>query len=154
MSLAERIESWAFKVVNPFMKSLLRSPLHGWMSGSVTILGFQGRKSGREFATPLSYVREDRTVFLLSAKTTSWWKNLREDDPPVTLEIAREKLAGKAKLWEENNDALRTRVHRYLCALPRDAKFYAIKLDENRQPVEESLAEAAPQLVFVEITLD
>ena len=72
MSLAERIESLGFKVVNPFMKSLLRSPLHGWMSGSVTILGFQGRKSGREFATPLSYVREDRTVFLLSAKTTSW----------------------------------------------------------------------------------
>jgi len=65
------MESWVFKAVNPFMKSLLRSPLHGWMSGSVTILGFRGRKSGREFATPLSYVREGGTVFLLSAKTTS-----------------------------------------------------------------------------------
>jgi len=154
MSFAERMESWVFKTVNPFMKSLLRSPLHGWMSGSVTILGFRGRKSGREFATPLSYVREGGTVYLLSARTTSWWKNLREDGTPVTLEIAREKLAGKAKLWEENNDALRARVHRYLCALPRDAVFYSIKLDENRQPVEESLTEVAPQLVFVEITLD
>ena len=154
MTVAERLESLAYKIANPFIKALLRSPLHGQMSGSVAILHFRGRKSGREFDTPLSYVREDGTVFLLSAQTTVWWKNLREEGTPVTLEIARETLSGKAKLWEGDSDALRARVHRYISALPRDAKFYAIELDENQEPVEESLANVAPELVFVEITLD
>ena len=154
MTLAERLESLAYKIANPFIKALLRSPLHGQMSGSVAILHFRGRKSGREFDTPLSYVREDGTIFLLSAQTTVWWKNLREEGTPVTLEIARETLSGKAQLWEGDSDALRARVHRYISALPRDAKFYAIELDENQQPVEESLAKVAPELVFVEITLD
>jgi len=154
MSLAERLESLAYKIANPFIKALLRSPLHGQMSGSVAILHFRGRKSGREFETPLSYVREDGTVFLLSAQTTVWWKNLREEGTPVTLEIAGESLNGKTKLWEGDSEALRARVHRYISALPRDAKFYAIDLDANQNPVEESLAKVAPDLVFVEVTLD
>lgn len=154
MTLAERLESLAYKIANPFIKALLRSPLHRQMSASVAILHFRGHKSGRERDTPLSYVREDGTVFLLSAQTTVWWKNLREEGTPVTLEIARETLHGKAKLWEGDSYALRARVHRYISALPRDAKFYAIELDENQQPVEESLAKVAPELVFVEITLD
>ena len=45
-------------------------------------------------------------------------------------------------------------MRRYISALPRDAKFYAIDLDANQEPVEESLAKVAPDLVFVEVTLD
>ena len=154
MSLAERLEPLAYKIANPFIKALLRSPLHGQMSGSIAILHFRGRQSGREFETPLSYVREDGTVFLLSAQTTVWWKNLREEGTPVTLEIAGESLNGQTKLWEGDSEALRARVRRYISALPRDAKFYAIDLDANQEPVEESLAKVAPDLVFVEVTLD
>ena len=124
------------------------------MSDGLAILHFRGRKSGREFATPLSYVRQGGIICLLSAQTTRWWKNLREEGTPVRIEIARETLTGKTRLWEGDSEALRARVHRYLCALPRDAKFYAIELDDQKRPVEESLAKAAPQLVFVEIELD
>lgn len=154
MSLAERIEPLVYKIVNPFMKAFLRSPFHGSLSGSLAILHFRGRKSGREFETPLSYVREDSTICLLSAQTTNWWKNLRDEGTPVRIEIARETLTGKTRLWEGDSEALRTRVRRYLCTLPRDAKFYAVELDEQGQPVEESLAKAFPQLVFLEIELD
>jgi hypothetical protein len=45
-------------------------------------------------------------------------------------------------------------VRRYLTALPRDAKVYGIRLDERNKPVEESLAEVAPELLFVEVELD
>lgn len=43
---------------------------------------------------------------------------------------------------------------RYLTALPRDAKVYGTALDENKKPIQESLAKKAPELVFVEIELD
>jgi hypothetical protein len=154
MSIAETIELWIYKIANPFVKALLRSPLHGIASKNVALLHFRGRKSGREFVTPLSYVRENGTVCLLSAHSTRWWMNLREEGTPVSIEIARETVTGKAKLWDGDSEALRERVRRYLTALPRDAKVYGIKLDASRRPVEESLAEVAPELVFVEVELD
>jgi deazaflavin-dependent oxidoreductase (nitroreductase family) len=154
MSIAETIELWIYKIANPFVKALLRSPLHGIASKNVALLHFRGRKSGREFATPLSYVRENGTVCLMSAHGTRWWMNLRGEGTPVSIEIARETVAGKARLWDGDSEALRERVRRYLTALPRDAKVYGIKLDESNRPVEESLAKAAPELVFVEVELD
>ena len=154
MSIAESIEHWIYKVANPVVKALLRSPLHSIASGNIALLHFRGRKSGREFATPLSYVRENGTVCLLSAHSTGWWMNLREEGTPVSIEIARETLTGKARLWDGDSQALRERVRRYLTALPRDAKVYGIKLDESRKPVEESLAKVARELVFVEVELD
>ncbi len=97
---------------------------------------------------------ENGTVCLLSAHGTRWWMNLREEGTPVSIEIARETVTGKARLWDGDSEALRERVRRYLTALPRDAKVYGIKLDESKRPVEESLAEVAPELVFVEVELD
>jgi deazaflavin-dependent oxidoreductase (nitroreductase family) len=154
MSIADTIELWIYKIANPFVKALLRSPLHGIASKNVALLHFRGRKSGREFVTPLSYVRENGTVCLLSAHGTRWWMNLRAEGTPVSIEIARETVTGKARLWDGDSEALRERVRRYLTALPRDAKVYGIKLDESNRPVEESLAEVAPELVFVEVELD
>lgn len=154
MSMIERLERIAYRIANPVVKALLRSPLHKITSDNLTLLHFTGRKSGRSFVTPLSYVREQDCVWLLSAHTTRWWMNLRGGEAPVSLEIARTIYTGKARLWEDDSEELRDRVRRYLCALPRDAKVYGIKLDQNKNPVAESLAQAAPQLVFVEILLD
>lgn len=154
MSITEKIEPWIYKIVNPFVTALLRSPLHGIASKNIALLHFRGRKSGREFVAPLSYVRKNGIVCLMSAHSTRWWMNLREEGTPVSLEIARETLTGRATLWDGDSEALRERVRRYLTALPRDAKVYGIKLDESKRPVEESLAKAAPELVFVEVELD
>ncbi len=148
------IEHLLYKALNPVMTALLRSPLHGIASGTIALLHFRGRKSGREFVTPLSHVRENGTVCFLSAHSTRWWMNLREEGVPVSIEIARETYTGKARLWDGDSEDLRKRVCRFLCALPRDAKVYGIKLDESRRPVEASLAKVAPELVFVEVELD
>ena len=148
------IEHLLYKALNPVMTALLRSPLHGIASGTIALLHFRGRKSGREFVTPLSYTRENETVRFLSAHDTRWWRNLRGEPVPVSIEIARQMYTGKARLLDGNSEQLREGVRRFLCALPRDAKVYGIKLDESRKPVEESLAKAAPELVLVEVELD
>jgi hypothetical protein len=148
------IENWIYKALNPVMTALLRSPLHGIASSNIALLHFRGRKSGREFVTPLSYTRENDTVRFLSAHSTRWWMNFRGEPALVSIEIARETVTGKARLWDGDSEQLREGVHRFLSALPRDAKVYGIKLDQSRRPVEESLAQAAPTLVLVEVELD
>ncbi len=148
------IEHLLYKTINPVVTALLRSPLHGLASGTLALLHFRGRKSGRELVTPLSYTREGNTVRLLSAQTTRWWMNFRGETAPVSIEIARETYTGKARLLEGDSEPLREGVRRFLGSLPRDAKVYGIKLDANKQPVEASLAKAAPELVLVEVELD
>ena len=148
-----RIENLLYKTFNPVVTSLLRSPLHGIASGSLALLHFRGRKSGRAFVTPLSYTRENDIVRFLSAHSTRWWMNLRGEAVPVSIEIARETHTGKARLLDGDSEQLREGVRRFLTALPRDARVYGIRLDANRRPVEESVAKAAPELVLVEVDL-
>ena len=148
------IEHLLYKALNPVMTALLRSPLHGITSNNIALLHFCGRKSGREFVTPLSYTREGNTVRFLSAHSTRWWMNLRGEPALVSIEIARETFTGKARLFDGDSEPLREGVRRFLTALPRDAKVYGIKLDGSRRPVEESIAKAAPELVLVEVELD
>ena len=154
MSVATTIQHGLYRVLNPVMKSVLRSPLHRMASRTIALLRFCGRTSGREFVTPLSYIRDDQTVWFLSDHSTNWWKNFRKGDVSVSIEIARKTVNGTARLWDGNTDELREHVSRYLCALPRDAKVYGIKLDQNKVPIEASLVKAAPTLVMVQDELE
>ena len=141
-------------MVNPVMRGLLHSPVHGIISQNIGILHFTGRKSGRALSTPLSFTREGNLVRLLSNQNTRWWYNFRGSDASVQVELARETYPGTARLFEGDSAELREGVVKFLTALPRDAAIYGIKLDKNKVPVEASLAAAAPQLILVEITLD
>ncbi len=140
--------------LNPVMRSLLRSPLHGITSHNIGIIHFSGRTSGRKLSTPLSYTREGNIVRLLSNQNTRWWLNFRGDGVKVEMEIARQHYPGTAVLLEGDSEALREGVRRFIHALPRDAKVYGLELDANREVVEASLTAIAEQLILVEIRLD
>lgn len=68
---------WFMKVQNPFMKWLLRSPLHGVVSGMYLLITFTGRKSGRTYTTPVQYAQEGDTLHIITSEGYTWWKNLR-----------------------------------------------------------------------------
>jgi len=141
-------------VLNPVMRGLLRSPLHGITSHNIGIVHFTGRKTGRQLSTPLSYTRDGNLVRLLSNRTTRWWVNFRGDGVRVEMEIARQRHPGTATLLEGDSDVLREGVRRFIKALPRDAKVYGLKLNAKGDITEESLAAIAPELVLVQIALD
>jgi F420H(2)-dependent quinone reductase len=67
-----------YRVLNAGMGLLLRSPLHGLVSGRIMLLTITGRRSGRSLTVPVSYLRygEDVIVFT-SGERSAWWKNLR-----------------------------------------------------------------------------
>lgn len=140
--------------LNPTMRCLLRSPLHGITSHNIGIVHFTGRKSGRRLNTPLSYTREGNTVRLLSNQSTRWWLNFRGEGIRAELEIGRQRHPATAVLLEGDSAALREGVRRFIRALPRDAKVYGLKLDTNGEIVEASLDAIAEQLILVELQLD
>ena len=141
-------------ILNPVMRGLLRSPLHGITSHNIGIVHFTGRKTGRKLNTPLSYTREGNIVRLLSNRSTRWWLNFRGEGVKVEMEIARQRYPGTALLLEGDSEALREGVRRFIRALPRDAKVYGLELTADGEVVEASLATIAGQLILVEIRLD
>ncbi len=66
-----------FVMVNPIVRILLRSPMHMFWSNSLMLITFTGRRSHREFTTPVRYVRLDQTVrcFTSSENLASAAKN-------------------------------------------------------------------------------
>jgi F420H(2)-dependent quinone reductase len=73
------------RLLNPALQVLLNSPLHWPLSRWFAILVWTGRKSGRRYSTPVSYVREDDIVWVTTGDR--WWRNLR-DGAPVMVRIA------------------------------------------------------------------
>jgi deazaflavin-dependent oxidoreductase (nitroreductase family) len=57
------------------------------------LLGWTGRKSGRSYTTPVSYVREGDRVFVTTGDR--WWRNL-DGGGPVRLLIAGRSRTGTA----------------------------------------------------------
>lgn len=64
-------------LVNPVVTAILRSPIHGLVSGSLVLIAVTGRKSGREYTTPVGYEQRDGTLYITSQTDRRWWTNVR-----------------------------------------------------------------------------
>ena len=148
-----RLESLLYATLNPVMTGLLRSPIHVIASANLCIFSYRGRRSGKPYSTPLSFMQEGSTVRLLSSHNTRWWNNFLDGPTDVEIEIARKTYRGKATTTVDDGDAFRDGVRAFLTAVPRDARVYGIKLDASRRPREEDIATAAGHVVLVEIEL-
>lgn len=62
------------RLINPVLKRILASPLHPLLSSFFMLLGWTGRKTARDYTTPVSYVREGDRVFVTTGDR--WWRNL------------------------------------------------------------------------------
>ena len=79
---------------NPPMRRLINSPVHWPLSRWFAVLAWTGRKTGRSYSTPVSYVLEGRTAYVTTGDR--WWRNLT-GGAPVAMRIA-----GR---WKEGNAA-------------------------------------------------
>jgi len=167
------IQKLFYEALNVPMRALLRSPLHAVGSRNLCLLVYTGRRSGRRFETPLSYVRDGSRVLLLSSVDTRWWTNFlpdagavgsgtagstgstgeRETGRAVEVLAAGEWLRGRAGTIQHDRERLLASARLFLTALPRDARIYGVGLDADRRPREADLARALTRLVMVEVEL-
>lgn len=85
------------RVVNPLIKLVLRSPLHGLLSGRLALITVAGRRSGRTFTIPVLYEQAAETVRIEVGwpERKLWWRNLRREGP-VRLLLKRVERTGVA----------------------------------------------------------
>jgi deazaflavin-dependent oxidoreductase (nitroreductase family) len=130
---------------NKIMIALLRSPLHGMLGGSMMLITFTGRKSGKTFTTPVNYliVQDESGEYLLttSQRDRTWWRNLR-GGAPVTLRLRGRDVSARAEAIE---DELRVTAEllTYLQKQPKMSRYYEVGLDDNGQPKPQDIARIA-----------
>ena len=64
------------RIWNPVMKAILRSPVHWPLSRWFAVISWTGRKTGRRYSTPVSYVLGDSAMWVTTGDR--WWRNVGE----------------------------------------------------------------------------
>lgn len=144
-----RIPEPLFPLINPVVGVILRSPLHFVLSSSVLLMGFRGRKSGREIRLPLRYARRGDAIDCFTTDDAKWWRNF-ETPRPVDLMVAGKAVSGLATAARvapgEHLDALRT----FLTAFPADALHHGVSVRDGI-PNEHDLVRATMRSIRVRI---
>ena len=139
-------------VVNPVMRTILRSPLHRPLSGKLALLTFTGRRSGRRYTIPVSYVREGQTV--LFGTESGWKANFRgAGGTPVRLRLAGRERSATAEVIDD--EAGMTEAYATILRLdPGYARFIDVRLDPGGRPLPEDVRAArARGLVVIRATV-
>ena len=139
-----------FRILNPMMKGILKSPFHKAVSSQIMIITFQGAKSGKTYTTPVSYSRDDGRVYCFTH--ARWWMNFTSG-AAVKLRIQGQDLDGYAETVADDPERITAGLHKHLQAVPSDARYYNVTMDANGQPNMDQVRQAAAEAVMIQISL-
>jgi len=140
--------------VNPVVTAILRSPFHRILSGSLLILTFTGRRTGRAYTFPVGYARVGETIVLFTDR--AWRRNLAgQEGAPVTLCIQGHQRTGTAMLVEDPG-ATASMLERLIARDgPKAAgRLVGSSLGDTTPPTHAHLAEAMSGHALISVTLD
>lgn len=126
------------RAMNAVARLVLRSPLHGLMDRKVLLLGFTGRRSGRRYTTPMSYVRVGDEV--LMSTEAPWWGNL-VGGAPVEVRLGGEVRAGFAEAVTREEDVAGV-LGEILRHYPEYRRFVGVSVVEDGRPERETVLRA------------
>jgi hypothetical protein len=137
-------------ILNRVMKLMLRSPFHGVISKRIMLITFTGRKSGRAFTTPVTYVRDGEIIRVFSNQR--WWRNLI-DGAPVVLRLRGMDVPGFATV-EQDKATVLSEIRQFLTqAGVKRAFMINLELGQDGEPTDEQIAYAARGHVVVRVRL-
>ena len=133
---------------NSFMTFMLRSPLHGVMSGSTMLVTVTGRKSGRLITTPVNYYQEGDTLWVISNRERTWWRNLK-GGASLKLRLRGQELNGFGEVLLDE-PAVAVQIGEYVRHLPISARALGVHVVDG-QPDPADLERLAKEKVMIKI---
>lgn len=139
------------RVMNPVMRLLLRTPLAGPARNQLMVVTVRGRKTGRQYAIPLSAHRIDNTLYALS---DARWKNNFRDGAPAEVLHDGKTTTMRGELIEDRT-IVANLYHR--CAESYGAKraqrMMGLGFRDQRVPTLEEFTEAVDRLHLAAVKL-
>jgi hypothetical protein len=137
---------------NPLITWLLRSPLHRLLSLNMMLITYTGRKSGKKLSVPVSYVRDENTLWVLSLRRRTWWRSL-QGGAPVTLRLRGKDVPAQAEALLDDLPSKIAGLKVYASEYRDVAKVIGIHFDADRQPILEDVTREAKARVMVRVLL-
>jgi deazaflavin-dependent oxidoreductase (nitroreductase family) len=82
----------------------------GWMGSAsdyIMVITVKGRKSGRQYSTPIAYQRDGQNIIAINQGWSNWFRNVKANGE-ATLEIKKEKI--KVQAMVVNDEQERNRI--------------------------------------------
>ena len=141
-----------WRLINPLVVLILRSPLHFLASKNLIFITFKGRKSKKTYNIPVSYHREGNELIALTLKQNLWWKNLKMlNTTQITLLGKKEDVV--LTIVDKDTHFIKEKMRELIIEKPIDAYFAKVKLDKNKLPIEEDLIKASQKHIVLKFTL-
>lgn len=132
---------------NDFVVKALQSPLHVLMDNTMLIT-VTGRKTGRKITLPVNYYRDGTTLWILSSRDRTWWKNLVPGSG-VGLHLNGQDCWGFGEAILEET-AVASQLVEYVKRLPMAARSIGLRIDDGT-PNAEDLARLSKERLFIRV---
>ena len=63
---------------NTVVASIVNSPFHFLLGKGFAVLTLPGHRSGKSFSTPVNLIQVNGTLTVISMRSRTWWRNLRD----------------------------------------------------------------------------
>ena len=137
--------------INRVMAWLLKSPFHSLVSKNMLLITVTGRKSGKLITTPTAYLRDGQTLWIISQRSSKWWRNLREG-ANATVVLGGKSIQGRGSIIEDEH-AVAQRLFDNFKIDAKRARFAQVRIDKNGLPVFEDCERTAKKMLAVKIEL-
>jgi deazaflavin-dependent oxidoreductase (nitroreductase family) len=132
---------------NDFVKFFLHTPLRIFM-GDTMLITVKGRKTGNSYSTPIGYYRDNGSLWVLSNRDRTWWRNV-QGGAEVVLLIKGKTMPAFAETIMDGKEVEKQLVE-YIRHIPMSARAMGVRV-ENHEPNTEDIARSAKERLFVRI---
>ena len=133
---------YLFRFINPFVRVILKSPIHFILSHQILLFRVIGRKSKKIYEIPASYAYINDELVCVTLRENLWWKNFI-DIENQDIYFKGKKINKKISINFSDDNFVRTKLKELIEHNPIDAFFAGVKLDRNKVPNSEDLDKAA-----------
>jgi deazaflavin-dependent oxidoreductase (nitroreductase family) len=132
---------------NDFVTFFLRTPLHVFM-GNTMLITVTGCKTGRKYSTPVGFYREGDTLWVISNRDRTWWRNVKTG-ANVSL-LLKGKTVDAFATAELDEKEVETHLLNYLHQIPMLARSLGIRMN-NKIPNADDVARVAKDRLFIQV---
>jgi len=134
---------------NAFVKFFLKTPLQALL-GDTMLITVTGRKTGRAYTTPVGFFRDGNSLWVLTARDRTWWRNVCGGAKVKLLLHGHEKEGIAQAVLDEATVALQ--IGDYVRRIPMSARSLGIRIENGIVDAEDS-KRLAKERLFVRIEL-
>jgi hypothetical protein len=132
---------------NDFVTFFLHTPLRVFL-GNTMLITVTGCKTGRQYSTPVGFYRDGDTLWVISNRDRTWWRNV-QNGANVSLLLNGRTVNAFAET-EMNEKTVEKHLFEYILYIPMAAKSFGIRM-ENKIPNPADIARVAQDRLFIRI---